>query len=70
MSLLLVFAIVAGAFLPTQAGINAQLAKHLGHPLLGASIAFVAGALALLLYASRFMAYAQPGSESPLVPTA
>lgn len=47
--LLIVFAMVAGALLPTQAGINAQLARKLGHPLLAASVSFSLGALALLL---------------------
>lgn len=52
--LLLVFAVVAGALLPTQAGINAQLAKILGHPLLAASVSFTLGTLALLLYTFAF----------------
>lgn len=52
--LLLVFAVVAGALLPTQAGINAQLAKSLGHPLLAASVSFTLGTLALLLYTFVF----------------
>lgn len=47
--LLLVFAVVVGTLLPTQAGINAQLAKSLGHPLLAASVSFTLGTLALLL---------------------
>jgi transporter family-2 protein len=51
---LLVFAMVAGALLPTQAGINAQLAKTLGHPLLAASVSFTLGTLALLLYTFVF----------------
>lgn len=41
---------MAGALLPTQAGINAQLARKLGHPLLAASVSFTIGTLALLLY--------------------
>lgn len=48
--LLVVFALVAGTLLPTQAGINTQLAKSLGHPLLAACISFASGAIALLLY--------------------
>lgn len=55
MSLLLfVFAMVAGVLLPTQAGINAQLAKNLGHPLLAASVSFALGTLALLLFTLAF----------------
>jgi transporter family-2 protein len=46
---LVFFAVIAGALLPTQAGINAQLAKNLGHPLLAASVSFGLGTLALLL---------------------
>lgn len=52
--LLMVFAIVVGTLLPTQAGINAQLARNLGHPLLAASVSFASGTLALLLYTFVF----------------
>ena len=52
--LLLIFAVVVGALLPTQAGINAQLAKLLGHPLLAASVSFTLGTLVLLLYTFVF----------------
>jgi bacterial/archaeal transporter family-2 protein len=48
--LFLVFALLAGTLLPTQAGINAQLAKQLGNPLLAATISFSLGTLALLLF--------------------
>ncbi len=48
--LFLVFALLAGTLLPTQAGINAQLAKQLGHPLLAATVSFSFGSLALLLF--------------------
>lgn len=51
---LLVFAMLAGALLPTQAGINAQLAKNLGHPLLAASVSFALGTIALLLFTLAF----------------
>jgi transporter family-2 protein len=60
--LFLVFAVVAGALLPTQAGINAQLAKSLGHPLLAASVSFTLGtksAIALHLCGSHPMACTQ-----------
>lgn len=50
----MVFAVVAGVLLPTQAGINAQLARKLGHPLLAASASFSLGTLALLLYTFVF----------------
>lgn len=52
--LLIVFAVVVGALPPTQAGINAQLAKSLGHPLLAASVSFTIGSLVLLLYTFVF----------------
>lgn len=52
--LLIVFAIVAGTLLPIQAGINTQLARNLGHPLLAASISFIIGSIVLLLYTNVF----------------
>lgn len=51
---LIFFALVAGTLLPIQAGINTQLARVLGHPLLAASVSFVVGAIALLLYTFVF----------------
>lgn len=48
--LFVVFALVAGVLLPTQAGINTQLPKSLGHPLLAACVSFIVGTIALLLY--------------------
>ncbi|MEH2276427.1 MAG: DMT family transporter [Nostoc sp.] len=48
--LFLVFALLAGMLLPTQAGINAQLAKQFGHPLLAATVSFSFGTVALLLF--------------------
>ncbi len=47
--LFLLLAIAAGTLLPIQAGINAQLAKALGHPLLAATVSFTFGAAALML---------------------
>ncbi len=46
----LAFALLAGTLLPTQAGINAQLAKQLGNPLLAAMISFLFGTVALFLF--------------------
>jgi bacterial/archaeal transporter family-2 protein len=48
--LLVLVAVIAGGLLPTQAGINSQLARNLGHPLLAASVSFGIGAIALILY--------------------
>src|SRR5919202_234288 len=49
--LYLLFAVAAGAMLPFQFGINAQLAHWLGSPIRAASVSFVVGALALLVFA-------------------
>ena len=45
----LVFALAAGAMLPIQFGINAQLAIWVGSPLRAAFVSFVVGAAALLI---------------------
>jgi transporter family-2 protein len=45
----LVFALLAGAMLPIQFGINAQLAEWLGGSVRAAFISFVVGAMALLV---------------------
>jgi transporter family-2 protein len=47
--LLIGIALLAGAGLPLQASLNAQLGKFLGHPLLAGFVSFVVGALSLLL---------------------
>lgn len=46
----LLLALVAGAFMPVQAGVNSQLARWMGHPVLAATISFIVGTLALLIY--------------------
>jgi bacterial/archaeal transporter family-2 protein len=43
-------ALIAGATLPTQAGINAQLNLWSGSPVLAAAISFAVGTAALILY--------------------
>jgi transporter family-2 protein len=45
--LLALFVVAVGAILPLQAGINAELRRHLGHPLLAAVVNFLVGILAL-----------------------
>ncbi|WP_231501057.1 MULTISPECIES: DMT family transporter [Pseudomonas] len=45
---LLVLPFIAGACLPLQAGINGQLARHLGSVFAAASISFMVGLVALL----------------------
>jgi transporter family-2 protein len=47
----LLFAVVAGAMIPFQAGINAQLAHWVGGPIRAALVSFLVGTLALLLVA-------------------
>jgi bacterial/archaeal transporter family-2 protein len=49
--LLLYFGAVflAGALIATQAGINAQLARAVGHPILAATVSFLVGSVALLV---------------------
>jgi transporter family-2 protein len=48
MGALIVLALIAGAFMPIQAGLNAQLARYLGHPLLAALASFLVGFVGLL----------------------
>ena len=48
---LLAYAFLAGSLLPVQAGLNMQLAKNLGHPLLGALASFFIGTIVLIAYA-------------------
>ena len=52
--LLLLFAVVAGSFLPLQAGVNARLAHFVGGPVRASMISFGVGALALLLVVVLF----------------
>jgi transporter family-2 protein len=49
--LLLYFAVVflAGGLIATQAGVNSQLARVVGHPVLAATISFLVGTAALLV---------------------
>lgn len=50
-----VFALAAGAMLPFQAGIKAQLAEYLGGPLRAALVSFVVGVLVLLPLVAVFV---------------
>jgi transporter family-2 protein len=47
----LLFAVVAGAMIPFQAGINAQLAQWVGAPIRAAFVSFLIGTAALLILA-------------------
>jgi bacterial/archaeal transporter family-2 protein len=42
---------VSGALIAMQAGVNSQLVRFVGHPLLAATVSFVVGTLALALCA-------------------
>ncbi|GAC1619424.1 MAG: DMT family transporter [Nevskia sp.] len=46
----LVLALIAGAFLPLQAGLNGQLKMYLGGPAQAALVSFAAGTTALLVW--------------------
>lgn len=48
--LYLLLALCAGAFMPVQAGVNSQLARWAGHPILAATISFIVGTVTLLIY--------------------
>jgi bacterial/archaeal transporter family-2 protein len=66
--ILVVVAAVAGTLLPTQAGINTQLARNLGHPLLAASVSFAIGTIGLLLYTAVFHISLPPLSQITKIP--
>jgi bacterial/archaeal transporter family-2 protein len=50
--LYLLFAFVAGAVIPVQAGVNAQLAQWVHSPVRAALVSFVVGTIALLVIAA------------------
>ena len=56
------FGLIAGAMIPFQAGINAQLATWVGSPIRAALVSFVIGTLALLALTLAFFR-GWPGSE-------
>lgn len=47
----IIVALVAGCFLPIQAGFNAKIGQTLGSPIQGALVSFVVGTIALSCYA-------------------
>ena len=49
--LYLLVCLLAGALMPLQAGINAQLARWVGHPVSASLVSFAVGTLALFAYA-------------------
>ena len=52
--LYLLFALVAGAMIPFQAGVNAQLSTWVGSPMRAALVSFAIGTVALLLVTLAF----------------
>jgi len=64
--LLLLFAVVAGSFLPLQAGVNARLAHFVGGPVRASMISFVVGAAALFLVVVLF--YRSSGNRAGAAP--
>ncbi|HEY0416590.1 MAG TPA: DMT family transporter [Gaiellaceae bacterium] len=52
--LLVLFAIVAGLFLPLQAAVNTRLAHFVGGPVRASMVSFAVGAIALLVVALLF----------------
>jgi bacterial/archaeal transporter family-2 protein len=46
----IIIALVSGAFLPIQAGLNTRLAKTIDSPVHASLISFIVGAIALFLY--------------------
>ena len=63
--LLLLFAVVAGSFLPMQAGVNARLAHFVGGPVRASMISFFVGAVVLLIVALLFTRGGAKPSEAP-----
>ena len=64
--LLLLFAVVAGSFLPMQAGVNARLAQFVGGPVRASMISFGVGAIALFLVVLLF--YRSEGHRASAAP--
>ncbi|HVG17701.1 MAG TPA: DMT family transporter [Blastocatellia bacterium] len=46
----LLLALIAGAFIPVQTGVNSQLSRWVGHPVLASLVSFLVGTAALLAY--------------------
>ena len=68
MIVLLAFAILIGALLPVQAGINAQLRYGLGHPAVAALASFVVGTVALAALALAVRAPLPAGATLARIP--
>lgn len=72
--LLIIFAILAGAVLPLQVGLNVQLGKSVHQPIFAAFASFLVGTIGLLIYLFilkfDFSSIAQTKTVSPVVWTA
>ena len=55
-NLLILFTLLMGAMLPIQAALNGKLMRTFGHPVIGATISFLTGTIALLIYAASIRA--------------
>lgn len=64
--LLLLFTVVAGSFLPMQAGVNARLAQFVGGPVRASMVSFGVGAVALFLIVLLF--YRSEGHRAGAAP--
>jgi transporter family-2 protein len=62
------FGLAAGAMLPFQAGINAQLAVYLGSPLRAALVSFMVGTLVLLVVVALFVRGLPAGDRAGAAP--
>lgn len=48
--LIMLTALIAGALMPVQAGVNARLREHLGDPVMASLVSFCVGTVALLAF--------------------
>ena len=53
--LYLLFAAAAGAVLPVQAGVNAQLARFVGGPVRASFVSFLVGTIALVVLSAAIL---------------
>jgi bacterial/archaeal transporter family-2 protein len=49
--LVIIITLVMGSILPIQAALNGKLMRTFGHPVIGATISFLTGTIALFIYA-------------------
>ena len=49
--LIILITLVMGSILPIQAALNGKLMRTFGHPVIGATISFLTGTIALFIYA-------------------